>query len=182
MLDETDIQKLLRLKRYEQPPAGYHEKFLHDFHRRQRAEVLRQPFWKLGLERLGAFFSDHSMGRLAYGAASAVVLLFAGVASYEMVASSNVSNPATPQIASANTGSAAVPVDASNSSQQLPAIAEHDPVIADQQPEQQLPMHGPVDVSLAPTTSLPALNTQPASDTHYIIGTRPASYERPFSF
>jgi hypothetical protein len=34
--DENEIGKLLRLKRFEQPPPGYFENFLHEFHRRQQ--------------------------------------------------------------------------------------------------------------------------------------------------
>jgi hypothetical protein len=38
-----EIARLLRLKRYEQPPASYYENFLSEFRRRQRDELLRQP-------------------------------------------------------------------------------------------------------------------------------------------
>ena len=38
--NENDIGKLLRLKRHEQPPPGYFDNFLHEFHRRQRDELL----------------------------------------------------------------------------------------------------------------------------------------------
>jgi cytochrome c553 len=40
-----EIARLLRLKRYEQPPADYFENFLSEFRRRQRDELLRQPPW-----------------------------------------------------------------------------------------------------------------------------------------
>jgi hypothetical protein len=35
-----EIARLLRLKRYEQPPPAYFENFLHEFRRRQRDELL----------------------------------------------------------------------------------------------------------------------------------------------
>jgi len=44
--NDSEIARLLRLKRYEQPPPGYFENFLHEFHRRQRDELLRQPLWR----------------------------------------------------------------------------------------------------------------------------------------
>src|SRR5213076_1122485 len=49
--DDNEIARLLRLKRYEQPPPGYFENFLHEFHRRQRDEMVRQPLWRICLER-----------------------------------------------------------------------------------------------------------------------------------
>lgn len=81
MSDELDLQKLLRLKRYEQPPPGYVDDFLREFHHRQRAALLREPLWRIGFERMAALFSMHSAGRYAYGAATALVLALATVAS-----------------------------------------------------------------------------------------------------
>lgn len=142
MPDETEIQKLLRLKRYEQPPAGYYDKFLQDFHRRQRAELLRQPAWKIALERMETFFSEHSLGRYAYSGATAVVLLFGGILSYNMVSTSGpvpVAKAAKPAIQLASTTTTSTPVYSAQASVQT---------------------------------------TQP----HYVIDSRPVSYERPFSF
>jgi hypothetical protein len=54
-LSDDHIGLLLRLKRYEQPPPGYFENFLHEFRRRQRDELVRQPFWRVCFERAEAF-------------------------------------------------------------------------------------------------------------------------------
>ena len=85
MAADHDIEKLLRLKRYEQPPPEYFDKFLRDFHRRQRSELLREPLWKMACERLAAFFGGETNRRLAYGAATALVLLAAGTASLNIL-------------------------------------------------------------------------------------------------
>ena len=53
--DDNEIGKLLRLKRYEQPPPAYFENFLHEFHRRQRDELLREPVWRIALQRAHDF-------------------------------------------------------------------------------------------------------------------------------
>jgi hypothetical protein len=53
--DDQEIAKLLRLKRYEQPSPGYFENFLHEFHRRQRDELLREPLWRICLQRVQDF-------------------------------------------------------------------------------------------------------------------------------
>ncbi|MEA3188478.1 MAG: hypothetical protein QOD99_2308 [Chthoniobacter sp.] len=85
MSDESDLQKLLRLKRYEQPPPKYFENFLHDFHRRQRAELLREPLWKIARDRFVAFFSERVTSGFGYAMASAMVLLVAGITSFKIV-------------------------------------------------------------------------------------------------
>jgi hypothetical protein len=53
-----DIEKLLRLKRYERPPDGYFEAFLEDLHRRQRAELLKLSPWQLWRDRVSAQLHD----------------------------------------------------------------------------------------------------------------------------
>jgi hypothetical protein len=84
-LDENEIGKLLRLKKYEQPPPGYFEDFLHEFHRRQRDELLRQPVWSVLWQR----FSD-SLFRLnipsltSYPVAVAAVLVCAAIISLKV--------------------------------------------------------------------------------------------------
>jgi hypothetical protein len=72
---QQKLSALLRLKRFEQPPSGYYAKLLQDVHRRQRADLLRRPLWKIAVERIQTFFGEHSMGRLQYGGAMAAVLV-----------------------------------------------------------------------------------------------------------
>ena len=74
MTDEQ-LSALLRLKRYEHPPANYFDQLLRDVHRRQRAELLRRPLWKIAVERVQTFFGEHSMGHASYAAAMAAVLV-----------------------------------------------------------------------------------------------------------
>src|SRR5437763_5957328 len=78
--DDNEIGRLLRLKKYEQPPPGYFENFLHEFHRRQRDELLRQPLWKIALGRAQDFMMSLYVARLAsYPVAATEVLLCAAV-------------------------------------------------------------------------------------------------------
>ena len=83
--DESEIGKLLRLKKFEQPPPGYFDNFLHEFHRRQRDELLRQPLWRLGMERAQDFMFRLNFPSLAsYPVAAAAVLVCAAVLSTAM--------------------------------------------------------------------------------------------------
>src|SRR4051812_49832956 len=64
-LSEEQIGKLLRLKKYEQPPPAYFENFLHEFHRRQRDELLKEPVWRIALQRSQDFLHRLNIPGLA---------------------------------------------------------------------------------------------------------------------
>ncbi len=82
---ENNIGKLLRLKRHEQPPPGYYENFLHEFHRRQRDELLRQPLWRICWQRAHDFmFSFNVPALTSYPTALAAVLVCAAVLSLKV--------------------------------------------------------------------------------------------------
>jgi hypothetical protein len=74
-MTEEQLSALLRIKRFEQPPPQYFDQLLQNLHRRQRAELLRRPLWKIAAERLQTFFSEHSMGNLSYAGALASALV-----------------------------------------------------------------------------------------------------------
>ena len=83
--NDNEIGRLLRLKKFEQPPPGYFENFLHEFHRRQRDELLRQPLWKIAVERAQDFMLRLNVARLAsYPVAAAAVLVCAAVLSLKI--------------------------------------------------------------------------------------------------
>jgi hypothetical protein len=93
--NDNEIGRLLRLKRFEQPPPGYFENFLHEFHRRQRDELLRQPLWKIAFERAQDFMLRLNVARLAsYPVAAAAVLICAAVLSLKVY-----QTPQTPGVA-----------------------------------------------------------------------------------
>ena len=74
-MTEEQLSALLRLKRFEQPPPQYFDRLLQDIHRRQRADLLQLPLWKIAIERVQTFFGEHSMSRLSYAGAMASVLV-----------------------------------------------------------------------------------------------------------
>ncbi len=73
-----ELQKLLRLKRYEQPPPEFFEDFLLDFQKRQRAEMLKTPVTQLMAERLAAWWNGLIAPRWLYagGAAYVAAMIF----------------------------------------------------------------------------------------------------------
>src|SRR5215212_5861711 len=81
-LNEEQIGKLLRLKKYEQPPPGYFENFLHDFHRRQRDQLLKEPIWRIALQRSQDFlFRLNIPGLASYPALATALVVCAAVIS-----------------------------------------------------------------------------------------------------
>ena len=77
-----DVHKLLRLKRYEIPSSDYFERFLDEFHHRQRAELIARPTLSILFERFVNAFPNFHVPRLAYaGVAVAAVMLSAVILS-----------------------------------------------------------------------------------------------------
>jgi hypothetical protein len=80
---DDEIGRLLLLKRYERPHAGYFENFLHEFRRRQRDELVRQPLWRICFER-GEGFALRFNIRPVATAGIAVVVACAAVISVRL--------------------------------------------------------------------------------------------------
>ncbi|MFK7909632.1 MAG: hypothetical protein AB8F34_03430 [Akkermansiaceae bacterium] len=79
MQDEnfSEVQKLIALKRHEQPDDAYFEEFLDEFHRRQRQELLQRSSRSLFAERISTWFSGTNKWNFVWGGglAYAIVLL-----------------------------------------------------------------------------------------------------------
>ena len=69
------MHRVIRLKRYEQPPEGYFDDFLRDFHRRQRAELLKPSLRTILLERLSSMLSELHVPTMAFAGAAAVAVI-----------------------------------------------------------------------------------------------------------
>ena len=79
---DDKITRLLRLKRYEQPPPDYFENFLYEFRRRQRDKLRRQPLWSICIDCAHDFVFRHNVRPFAYcSAAVAAVVACAAVIS-----------------------------------------------------------------------------------------------------
>jgi hypothetical protein len=83
--NDIEISKLLRLKRYEQPPPGYFDNFLHEFHRRQRDELLREPIWRICLQRAqDLMFRLNVPALTSYPVAAAALFVCAAIISVKI--------------------------------------------------------------------------------------------------
>lgn len=159
MLEETDLQKLLRLKRYEQPPPAYFEDFLEEFQQRQRTEMLRQPAWQVAWERLGAYVGRVSLPRVAYHAATAAVVLTAGTVSWKILES----DAGVPAVAGSSVKSSAL-ADSTPVRGKAAALVLEDKFLSNAWEGAQ---HQVADTG---------------SRTHYVMDAHPVSYEPAFSF
>jgi hypothetical protein len=170
--DENEIGKLLRLKRYEQPPPGYFENFLHEFHRRQRDELLRRPIWSVMWQRLSdSLFRLNIPSLTSMPAAVAAVLVCAAVISLKVYQA--------PQSSSSPSVAVSVPR----------ALAPNESVIdqlANQQVADNFSLSAPIRVrSLGPDLSRQvneSAYTHRATPPRYVLDRLPVSYEPSFNF
>ena len=75
MTKDEQLQRLLRLKRYEQPPEGFAEEFLEKFQRRQRSEIIRRSTLSIFRERLQAWLDGLRRPAIIWSAAGAYAAL-----------------------------------------------------------------------------------------------------------
>ncbi len=158
--DDREIARLLRLKRYEQPPPGYCENFLHEFHRRQRDELLRQPLWRICLERAHTFMLGLDVRSLvSYPAAVTAVLVCAAVISLKIY-----QQPETARVALESPPAISTPVNAAG----------------------ELNLGSPVSMQILRTQPVRSFNesaqTHRATPPRYVLDSVPVSYEPTFRF
>jgi len=162
-IDEPTLSKLLRLKRHEQPPTGYFDDFLREFQRRQRAELLRRPFWRILLDRFELFRGEYlTLPRLSYAMASAAVLCVAAMLTWTMI--QHPGNGMRGSMIAALSNEPASQIISQETQGMGTALT----------PQIRIP-----DALLEATSLTPAAARQYP---RYILDTRPASYEPPFSF
>jgi hypothetical protein len=73
MSDFENIQRLMRLKRFEQPGEGFTEQFLKEFHQRQRSEMLQQSSLHLMWERTTTWWNNLMVPKWSLATAAAAV-------------------------------------------------------------------------------------------------------------
>jgi hypothetical protein len=158
--NDSEIARLLRLKRYEQPPPGYFENFLHEFHRRQRDEWLREPLWRICFERAQNFMLQLDMRSLtSYATAVAAVLVCAAIFSLKVY-----QQPEMARVATQSPLTLSVPV---NVEQEWNLAAPVAPQILRMQPVGSFPR---------------SLQTHRAAPPRYVLDSVPVSYEPSFRF
>ena len=162
-MTEEQLRALLRLKRYEQPPAGYFDQLLTDIHRRQRTQILNQSLWRIGWERLQTFFSEHSMGSVSYAATMAALLVLGIGCIGLLTPGANPSRTVNP-----------------SSLAKTQPVPPRSPVFS-LQPD----AHAASQFAQSPApsqNSVRPVRTSPTHSPRYVIDARPASYEPSFSF
>lgn len=160
-----DLQRLLRLKRHEAPPQEYFEDFLFEFHRRQRAELLQRPLWRLALDRLEGALPTFTPARYAYTGSCAAAVAAAALISGHILTSHPGAVSRGTLVASANAGS----VTAAPVSTKMPRFDFHGTRTSVRLPE--LDFDHPRQLA-ASKSSRP----------RYVLDTQPVSYEPSSSF
>lgn len=164
----SDLQKLLRLKRFEAPPPEYFENFLQDFQARQRREIVKLPLWRIVWDRMSASLAPVEVPQLGYAAACAVALFAAVVTSKQIL-----STP-TPAPALATT-SVRTSLPTNVQPVQFPQVNL-------QTGNQVVFLNGADFPSFDAARARAARSTTASRAPRYVLDSRPVSYEAPASF
>jgi hypothetical protein len=89
MTEFQDIQRLIRLKRFETPGEDFVEDFVNQFRERQRSELLRQSARGLLWERMNTYFEHLLAPKWATAGVTAALCLLGTWAALNFMAPSN---------------------------------------------------------------------------------------------
>lgn len=91
MEQDSEISKIIGLKKYESPEDGFFEDFLSDFHYRQRQQLVQLSSRQLFFERVAEYFKNWSRPQLA--AVTTVILLVALFLSHLLISKDSLEAP-----------------------------------------------------------------------------------------
>jgi len=147
MNDPEDVQRLIRLKRYESPGDEYFSSFMEEFKERQRSEMLRVSARSLLFERVAMWFEE-SGGAKRFVPAGAVAAAALGAGLYFVTSSSD--RPASAIYAAAPVADTAVGIG------KFPAgVVAEDEIIRLKLPERSVRVPG-LGAEAFPSGMLPA--------------------------
>jgi len=157
MLDEKQLQQLLKLKRFEQPPPGYFERALEELHRRQRSEILRRSAFQIWFERVSSSLGNFRVPASAYAGAFGI---------FAVVATLLGTGIWTPEAVNRNSPNGVTQAEFSDFGLKLTSRGE----IQLSRPETKF------------QKIFPTIQPSDASRPRYILDRQPVSYQPPASF
>ena len=92
---KNDIEKLIRLKRYEKPSDDYFDNFLAEFQSRQRSELLQRSARSLLFERVSTYFSEISRRQWVLTSSAAYAAVAVGLFVFLSSGDSEPRDPST---------------------------------------------------------------------------------------